>query len=108
VSSSWSTSVAANTWPTSPPSPSSSTHRAAHEAQVLNEQLHHALTSYVVIEQAKGIIAEQQHFNMEQAFSALRIHARNRTRRLIEVAEAVINGLLSVASLDRPLAGEPY
>jgi transcriptional regulator with GAF, ATPase, and Fis domain len=82
-------------------------HRAAHEAQVLNEQLHHALTSRVVIEQAKGIIAERQQLNMDQAFSALRIHARNHSRRLIEVAEAVINGLLSVMSLDRPLAEEP-
>ena len=82
-------------------------HRATHEAQVLNEQLHHALTSRIVIEQAKGIIAERQHLNMEQAFSTLRTHARNHNRPLVEVAEAVIAGSLSAASLDRPLANEP-
>src|SRR5579863_5008776 len=70
-------------------------HRAALEAQVLNEQLHHALNSRIVIEQAKGIIAERQHLNMEQAFSTLRTHARNHNRPLVEVAEAVIEGSIS-------------
>ena len=75
-------------------------HRASLEAQVLNEQLHHALNSRIVIEQAKGIIAERQHLNMEQAFSTLRSHARNHNRPLVEVAEAVIDGSLSASSLD--------
>ncbi len=75
-------------------------HRASLEAQVLNEQLHHALNSRIVIEQAKGIIAERQHLNMEQAFSTLRTHARNHNRPLVEVAEAVIDGSLSASSLD--------
>ena len=35
-------------------------HRAALEAQLLNEQLNHALNSRVVIEQAKGMLAERQ------------------------------------------------
>jgi transcriptional regulator with GAF, ATPase, and Fis domain len=77
-------------------------HRATLEAQVLNEQLHHALNSRIVIEQAKGIIAERQHLSMEQAFSALRTYARARNRLLVEVAEAVIDGSLSVSSLDHP------
>jgi GAF domain-containing protein len=77
-------------------------HRASQEAQVLNEQLHHALNSRIVIEQAKGIIAERQNINMEQAFSRLRTHARNHNRPLVEVAEAVIAGALSVSSLDQP------
>ena len=59
----------------SPPSASSSTAPAL-EAQVLNEQLNHALTSRIVIEQANGIIAEGEGLNMEQAFSTLRNHAR--------------------------------
>src|SRR5579862_5502371 len=75
-------------------------HRAALEAQILNEQLHHALNSRIVIEQAKGIIAERQHLNMEQAFSTLRSHARNHNRPLVEVAEAVIDGSLPASSLD--------
>ena len=50
-------------------------HRATLEAQVLNEQLHNALNSRIVIEQAKGIVAEHEHLNMEQSFDALRYFA---------------------------------
>ena len=63
-------------------------HRASFEAQVLNQQLQHALNSRVVIEQAKGMIAERSGLNMELAFSALRTDARNHNRRLVDVAEA--------------------
>lgn len=76
-------------------------HRAALEAQVLNEQLHHALNSRVVIEQAKGMVAEREGLNMEQAFSALRNHARNHNLRLVEVADSIIVGSLTASALDR-------
>ena len=46
-------------------------HRAALEAQVLNEQLNHALNSRIVIEQAKGMVAEREGLDMEQAFATL-------------------------------------
>jgi transcriptional regulator with GAF, ATPase, and Fis domain len=77
-------------------------HRAALEAQVLNEQLNHALTSRIVIEQAKGIIAEREGLNMEQAFSTLRNHARYHNLRLVDVAGDVIGGTLAASALDRP------
>jgi len=77
-------------------------HRAALEAQVLNEQLNHALNSRIVIEQAKGIIAEREGLNMEQAFSALRNHARYHNLRLVDVAGDVIDGILPASALDRP------
>jgi len=77
-------------------------HRAALEAQVLNEQLNHALNSRIVIEQAKGIIAERESLNMEQAFSTLRNHARYHNRRLVDVAGDVIGGTLAASALDRP------
>jgi AmiR/NasT family two-component response regulator len=77
-------------------------HRAALEAQVLNEQLNHALNSRIVIEQAKGIIAEREGLNMEQAFSALRNHARYHNLRLVDVAGDVIDGTLAASALDRP------
>jgi GAF domain-containing protein len=76
-------------------------HRAALEAQVLNEQLNHALNSRIVIEQAKGIIAERESLNMEQAFSALRNHARGHNLRLVDVAGDVIDGTLAASALDR-------
>ena len=77
-------------------------HRATLEAQVLNEQLNHALNSRIVIEQAKGMVAEREDLNMEQAFSTLRNHARNHNLRLADVARDVIAGTLAAAALDRP------
>ena len=81
-------------------------HRATLEAQVVNQQLQHALNSRIVIEQAKGMVAESERLNMEQAFSALRTHSRNHNLRLVDVAEAVIAGSLAPAALDwLPRAG---
>ncbi|MEA3055202.1 MAG: hypothetical protein QOD30_634 [Actinomycetota bacterium] len=75
-------------------------HRAAHEAQVINEQLTHALNSRVVIEQAKGMIAERLELDMERSFAALRGHARNHNLRLADVAGAVISGTIAASALD--------
>ena len=77
-------------------------HRAALQAQVLNEQLNQALNSRIVIEQAKGIVAEREHLNMEQAFSRLRNHARNQNLKLADVAHDVIAGNLLASALDPP------
>jgi AmiR/NasT family two-component response regulator len=76
-------------------------HRATLEAQVLNQQLQHALNSRVVIEQAKGIVAEREGLNMEQAFSTLRKYARDHNLRLVAVAEAVIASSLAPSALGR-------
>ena len=76
-------------------------HRAALEAQGINEQLNHALNSRVVIEQAKGMVAEREGLDMEQAFLALRNHARNHNLRLVDVARDVIDGTLAASALAR-------
>ena len=78
-------------------------HRAAIEAQVLNEQLGQALNTRIVIEQAKGVvIAERRRLTMEEAFAHLRTHARNHNRRLADVAREVIAGTLPAEALDSP------
>src|SRR5260370_22072173 len=69
-------------------------HRTAAEALRLNEQLSAALTSRVVIEQAKGVIAERADVDLAEAFSRLRRYARNHNLRLTEVAEAAVLGTL--------------
>ena len=66
--------------------------RTTHRSSVLNEQLQTALNSRVLIEQAKGKLAERQNIDMEQAFTALRGYARSHNRRLADVARAFING----------------
>ncbi len=72
---------------------------AAVEAQRINEQLNHALNSRVVIEQAKGVVAERQQLDMEQAFVRLRTHARSHNLRLVDVAAGVIDGTIPATDL---------
>lgn len=76
-------------------------HRAALEAQVLNEQLTHALNSRVVLEQAKGMLAERLNLDMEQSFTVLRTHARVHNLLLVDVARAVIGGTLTPSQLEQ-------
>jgi hypothetical protein len=55
-------------------------------------QLQTALTSRIVIEQAKGILAERHGMTPEDAFQALRRYARSSGQRLHRVAAAVVGG----------------
>ena len=66
--------------------------RAIHHRDVLTEQLQTALNTRVLIEQAKGLIAERLHVSLPDAFDILRSSARNRNRRLSDVAQAVVDG----------------
>jgi len=75
-------------------------HRAVSEAQAVNDQLNHALNSRVVIEQAKGMVAERDGLDMEQSFRRLRAYARSHNLRLVDVACSVIDGSLGTPSLD--------
>jgi hypothetical protein len=61
-------------------------------SDTVNEQLQTALNSRVIIEQAKGKLAERLGLDMDQAFSVLRDHARTRNLRLSDVALAFIDG----------------
>ena len=56
----------------------------------LTAQLQTALDSRVVLEQAKGILAQHGDLDMKQAFEALRKFARDHNLKLSEVAEAVV------------------
>ena len=79
-------------------------HRAALEAQLVNEQLSHALNSRVVIEQAKGMIAERQNLGVDQAFNLLRTHARNHNLRLVAAARGIIDDTITVTAVEPPPA----
>ena len=65
--------------------------RAMARAELLNEQLQVALTSRIVIEQAKGAVAQTFGVTVEQAFEMLRRHARSRHLRLTDLAHTVVN-----------------
>ena len=66
------------------------------EASRLASQLQSALESRVLIEQAKGRLAERHGEPMSAAFDRLRRHARQNGERLRHVAEAVVHGELRV------------
>jgi len=57
-----------------------------------SDQLRGALTSRVVIEQAKGMIAAQNGIGVDQAFQRLRKHARDHNTRIQELAAQVVSG----------------
>ena len=60
------------------------------QQQQLSEQLQHALESRVVIEQAKGITAQQNAVSVDQAYHLMRGHARSNNASIRAVAEAII------------------
>jgi GAF domain-containing protein len=57
----------------------------------LADQLQHALDSRVVIEQAKGILAEAHGISVDSAFERLRRHARSHSAKVQHVARAVVD-----------------
>jgi transcriptional regulator with GAF, ATPase, and Fis domain len=65
--------------------------RAIHQRDTLAEQLQTALNSRVIIEQAKGVIAERRQLDMDQSFTLLRSTARTTNRRLSDLARAVVD-----------------
>lgn len=74
---------------------------ATHE---LNAQLETALSSRIVIEQAKGMIAERRNVAADQAFTHLRTYARSHNLRLADVARSTIDGSLDPSAI---AASEP-
>ena len=62
---------------------------AAHQSTVV--QLQRALESRVIVEQAKGVLANAYGIHPEQAFQLIRRHARSHRATLREVADAVVN-----------------
>ena len=73
-------------------------------------QLEHALTARIRVEQAIGVLAERHRIQPRQAFEQLRSAARNRGRRVIDIASDVVasatNPLLQLPDeLSRPRSG---
>ena len=65
--------------------------RTLTHADLISQQLQGALNSRVIIEQAKGVLAERGSIDMDRAFVLLRAHARKTQQRLADVARAVVN-----------------
>jgi GAF domain-containing protein len=73
--------------------------QAIRRSEVVTEQLQTALNSRVVIEQAKGVLAQHQGVTMDVAFDRLRRYTRNHNLRLAEVARQIAGGQLDPATI---------
>jgi AmiR/NasT family two-component response regulator len=65
--------------------------RAVRRMETIAEQLQAALNSRVVVEQAKGKLAERLGIGMDEAFGVLRAYARTSNQRLTDVARNFID-----------------
>jgi len=81
--------------------------RSMRHSDTLNEQLQTALNSRVIIEQAKGKLAERLGIDMTQAFSLLRSAARDRNLRLADLAQAFIEGTESLTGHTATTSRQP-
>jgi GAF domain-containing protein len=73
--------------------------RVGRQKDVLAEQLQMALNSRVLIEQAKGVLAERSRITPGEAFVVMRSYARRQKRTLTSVAAAVVDHTLQAAEL---------
>lgn len=82
--------------------------RAQRRQEEVVTQLQSALNSRVLIEQAKGVLAERLGSSVDEAFGLLREYSRMRNRKLRNVAAEVIDGRLELdALLSRPRPATP-
>ncbi|MGW6058958.1 ANTAR domain-containing protein [Streptomyces sp. NPDC055189] len=76
--------------------------RSLEQSEAERGQLQEALTSRIAIEQAKGVLAERWKCTVDEAFGALRRHARANRLRLAECARQVVEGELDTEGIRRP------
>ena len=71
--------------------------RAFRQQEPVAAQLQAALHSRVMIEQAKGVLAERHHVTPDRAFLTLRRYARDHNRPLTALAADVIHGIADIS-----------
>ena len=73
--------------------------RAIRHEEALTQQLQRALDTRIVIEQAKGALAQAGAVSVDVAFHVLRAYARSNNRQLSAVAHAVVTNSAMLAEL---------
>ena len=82
--------------------------RAVHQHELVAGQLQVALNSRVVIEQAKGVLAERLRVSPDEAFMMLRGYARDHNHPLTELAADVIRGTAALVPAEPAARPEPF
>jgi hypothetical protein len=73
--------------------------RSLRDPGMVSAQLHFALDTRILVEQAKGVLAEVRSCTMTEAFSALRSYAREHNVTLRTAAEGVVDRSIPAESL---------
>ncbi|MBD0840983.1 GAF and ANTAR domain-containing protein [Streptomyces sp. TRM68416] len=81
--------------------------RTLEQSHVENSQLETALTSRVLIEQVKGVLAERWDASVDDAFAAFRSYARARHLRLSDLAAQIISGAFDTTAIPAPAPVRP-
>ena len=76
--------------------------RSLHRASLVAEQLQVALNTRIVVEQAKGVLAEFAGVGMSAAFEALRSYARGSNQKIGVVADALVRRNLAPGEVLQP------
>ena len=82
--------------------------RLIHDQGVLTTQLETALDSRVLIEQAKGVVAERNRVDVDEAFTLIRRFSRDTNRLLGDTARGIVDGTLTddfVTAIERMRRG---
>ena len=74
------------------------------ELQTKNAQLETALASRIVIEQAKGVLAERYRIDLDRAFVVLRRAARSNRIKIHDLAQLVVTSPRTPISIELELA----
>jgi GAF domain-containing protein len=81
--------------------------RTIRQDEVVIEQLQAALNSRILIEQAKGVLAERLQVTVQRAFVLLRGYARRTSQQLADVAADVVDGSADVPAIAATALSDP-
>ncbi|MFJ4714097.1 GAF domain-containing protein [Streptomyces sp. NPDC088785] len=76
--------------------------RTLEQAHVENAQLNTALTSRVLVEQVKGVLAERWNTSVDEAFAAFHSYAQAHRLRLSDLARRIIDGTFDTTAIPFP------
>jgi AmiR/NasT family two-component response regulator len=74
--------------------------RAIRRGEILSEQLQGGLNSRIVIEQAKGAVAQAHQISVDDAFTRIRTHARSNHKKLTDIAHTIVTDRTSLPNFD--------